>query len=156
MKRSDFTEILNQINRLEFRLPSGEQVPDHFHITEAGITTKQFIDCGGTLRTERTISFQIWTADDTEHRLNPSRLLKIMKIAEPILGSENLAIRFEYQKDTLGIYGVEWNSQEGFFQLTAQQTDCLAKEQCGVTNVESEPTAAAAESSCCTPGGECC
>lgn len=156
MKRSDFTDILNQINRLEFRLPSGERVPDHFHITEAGITTKQFIDCGGTLRSDSVITFQIWTADDTEHRLAPSRLLKIMKIAEPILGSEDLAIRFEYQKDTLGIYGVEWNSRKVFFQLTAQQTDCLAKEQCGVTHTEDERVTVADESGCCTPGGGCC
>lgn len=156
MKRSDFTEILNQINRLEFQLPSGEKVPGHFHITEAGMTTKQFIDCGGTLRSDRVITFQIWTADDTDHRLNPSQLLKIMKIAEPILGSEDLAIRFEYQKDTLGIYGVEWNSREACFQLTAQQTDCLAKEQCGITPTEDERVKVADESGYCTPGGGCC
>lgn len=155
MKRSDFTKTLNQINRLDFRLPSGEYIPDHFHITEAGVTTKQFIDCGGTLRSDRTITFQIWTADDTEHRLTPARLLKIMKVAEPILGSEDLSIRFEYQHETLGIYGVDWNSRESFFQLTAQHTDCLAKEQCGVLVTETEP-ASDKKSSYCTPGGGCC
>ena len=35
---------------LRFALPSGDLVPDHFHVTEVGRIDKAFIDCGGTRR----------------------------------------------------------------------------------------------------------
>lgn len=31
-----------------FKLENGNSVPEHFHVTEVGIITKDFIDCGGT------------------------------------------------------------------------------------------------------------
>ena len=35
---------------LAFALPDGGFVPAHFHITEVGHVEKNFIDCGGTVR----------------------------------------------------------------------------------------------------------
>lgn len=43
--------------------------PAHFHITEMGLVTKNFIDCGNTIREEKLITFQVWYAGDLEHRL---------------------------------------------------------------------------------------
>jgi len=34
-------------------LENGTMVPEHFHVTEVGVVTKHFIDCGGTVRNER-------------------------------------------------------------------------------------------------------
>jgi len=31
-----------------FKLPEGTYLPAHFHMTEVGLVTKHFVDCGGT------------------------------------------------------------------------------------------------------------
>ncbi|MEM7384040.1 MAG: DUF6428 family protein, partial [Verrucomicrobiota bacterium] len=49
---------------IHFRLPDGESVPVHFHITEVGHTTRKFIDCGGTIREDEKCLLQVWVADD--------------------------------------------------------------------------------------------
>ena len=48
-------------------------VPSHFHVTEVGKITKHFIDCGGTVRNEEVVNFQLWQADDYDHRLHPEK-----------------------------------------------------------------------------------
>ena len=64
----EFKEILTQHkdspNPILFNLDNGGLVPPYFHITEMGLKTKHFVDCGGTLRSEQNITFQIWTEDD--------------------------------------------------------------------------------------------
>ena len=68
------SEVKNQLSTLEtvtFQLPNGTFVPEHFHVTEVGLVTKNFIDCGGTVRNETVVNFQLWDANDFEHRLKP-------------------------------------------------------------------------------------
>ena len=64
MKLSEIKKHLNQLETIEFKLPNGDLVPRHFHVTEVGKVSKTFIDCGGTLRQESLINFQLWEADD--------------------------------------------------------------------------------------------
>ena len=52
MKLSEIKTILDTLPVLHFVLENGEQVPDHFHVTEVGQISKKFIDCGGTIRDE--------------------------------------------------------------------------------------------------------
>jgi len=47
MKLSEFKHLLSNLETLHFRLENGHQVPVHFHVTEVGMITKKFIDCGG-------------------------------------------------------------------------------------------------------------
>ncbi len=54
---------------MNFQLENGTFVPEHFHVTEVGVVTKHFIDCGGTMRNEKVANFQLWDANDFEHRL---------------------------------------------------------------------------------------
>ena len=75
MKLSEIKKHLNQLETIEFKLPNGDLVPRHFHVTEVGKVSKTFIDCGGTLRQESLINFQLWEADDYDHRLHPEKLL---------------------------------------------------------------------------------
>ncbi|MCU0324484.1 MAG: DUF6428 family protein [Spirosomaceae bacterium] len=157
MRISEFTEYLQNINNLEFSLPNGEKVPAHFHITEAGLVTKHFIDCGGTVRTEKNVSFQLWTANDYDHRIEPQKVLGIIKIADSVLGNEDLEVEIEYQSDTIGKYGVAFVN-EGFV-LTSKFTNCLAPDRCGIP--EEKPKIRLSniqlkETSCCTPGSGCC
>lgn len=155
MKLSEFKKHLAAAPAVNFVQPNGHFVPRHFHITEAGLTTKHFIDCGGTIRTEKAINFQVWVANDFEHRLSPTKLLDIIDKAAPLLGNDDLEVEVEYQNETIGRYGVSFDGSQ--FQLTAKSTDCLAKETCGVASEISELTVTEkATAGCCTPGGGCC
>jgi len=157
MKLSELKNHLVHVSAVKFIQPNGTMVPEHFHITEAGLTSKHFIDCGGTIRTDKVVNFQVWTSTDTMHRLEPNKLLKIISSYEKHFGTEDLEIEVEYQTDTTGRYGLEFKDEN--FLLTAKFTDCLASDQCGVPQdkvnlplIES----ASKNNSCCTPGGGCC
>ncbi len=71
MKLSEVKNKLNHLDKIFFQLPNGELVPSHFHVTEVGKVSKHFIDCGGTVRDEEVVNFQLWNANDYDHRLHP-------------------------------------------------------------------------------------
>ena len=156
MKLSEFKKYLGTANAVNFVQPGGTPVPRHFHITEAGLSTKHFIDCGGTIRTEKHINFQVWAAEDINHRLEPQKLLKIISASEKVLGNEDLDVEVEYQNETIGRYGLDREGEN--FILTAKQTNCLAKDNCGIPQKKEKVSLAelSTQSSCCTPGGGCC
>lgn len=156
MKLSEFKTHLNNVNQVNFVQPNGTAVPKHFHVTEAGLVTKHFVDCGGTVRIEKVINFQLWTSQDTDHRLEPNKVLKIISLSENLFGNEDLDIEVEYQTETVGKYGLDFDGEN--FLLTAKQTDCLAKDNCGVPKDKQKLQLAEIETSksCCTPGGGCC
>ncbi|HEX5026730.1 MAG TPA: DUF6428 family protein [Agriterribacter sp.] len=156
MKLSEIKKHLGTAEAVNFKLPSGEYVPEHFHVTEIGHVTKHFIDCGGKERLEKAASFQLWNADDTDHRLKPRKLLHIISLCEKILGNEDLEIEVEYQSNTIGKYGLHFDGTD--FELIPKQTDCLAKENCGVPVVKQKAQLAQLQeqSACCSPGGGCC
>ncbi|MBK6821247.1 MAG: hypothetical protein IPG85_17275 [Bacteroidetes bacterium] len=147
---------LSTANAVHFILENGTQVPEHFHVTEVGVITKHFIDCGGTVRTEKVANFQLWNANDVDHRLKPQKLLNIIALSEKTLGMENLEIEVEYQTDTIGKYDLDYNGSQ--FILKAKQTACLASDSCGIPTEKRKVTLAEmkSESACCTPGGGCC
>lgn len=155
MTLSELKQQLEQLKTLSFLLPDNTFVPSHFHITEAGLVTKNFIDCGGTIRSTSTIYLQLWTANDYQHRLEPEKLLKILDMAQPLFGNEDLEVNIEYQSATIGIYGL---STDGInFLLTPTQTNCLAQEACG-TPVKTKLILSELNdtNTVCTPGGGCC
>lgn len=155
MKLSELKQHLHETDGVHFRLPNGEQVPEHFHVTEIGLITKNFIDCGGTIRKEMIANFQLWNASDVEHRLRPHKLLNIIALSEKALGIEDLEIEVEYQRDTIGKYGLDFNGKE--FLLTAKHTACLASDHCGVPLEKQKVALSELKSTtCCTPGGGCC
>jgi len=61
----------------------------------------------------------------------------------------------EYQADTIGKYGLDFDGNH--FLLTTKQTDCLAKDTCGIP-VEKTKVALAGliDEPCCSPDGNCC
>lgn len=59
MQLSVLKQTLDKLDKLKFQLPNGEFVPAHFHITEVGNVTRNYIDCGGTLRHENKINLQL-------------------------------------------------------------------------------------------------
>lgn len=155
MKLSQVKTALNQVNEIGFQLPDGTLVPNHFHVTEIGKITKNFIDCGGTIRSEEVISFQLWNANDYDHRLHPEKLITIIEMAEKTLSLGDVEIEVEYQAETIGKFGLDFNGKT--FLLTSKQTDCLAKDNCGIPVEKLKVKLADFQNeSCCTPGGGCC
>lgn len=157
MKLSEIKSKLPQLSELTFFMPDGSAVPAHFHITEIGEVSKRFIDCGGTLRDEKSINFQLWEDGDYDHRLGAKKLLDIIQLSEKVLGLEDLDVEVEYQGDTIGKYGLEFNGEA--FVLTRTMTDCLAKEKCGIPTQKPKLKLAelqAASAGCCTPNSGCC
>ena len=157
MKLSEFKKNLRTVAELNFVLPNGTFVPKHFHVTEVGQVTKHFIDCGGTIRNEKKVNFQLWEAADFDHRLAPQKLNDIIALSEQKLGVEDAEIEVEYQSDTIGKYSLEFNGIN--FHLTSTQTNCLASDHCGIPEEKLKVKLSDlqnASQSCCTPGGKCC
>jgi len=153
MKLSEFKRHLGTSKTVNFLQPNDVLVPAHFHVTEVGLVTRNFIDCGGTVRNEKAANFQLWEANDFDHRLAPEKLLNILSLSEKVLGNQDLEIEVEYQAETIGIYGLEFNGKE--FVLTSKQTNCLAKDKCGIPPEKLKVNLSAAVTTC-KPGGGCC
>ncbi|AZB25764.1 DUF6428 family protein [Chryseobacterium bernardetii] len=157
MKLSEIKEILSTLDNVEFQLENGAFVPEHFHVTEVGTVTKHFIDCGGVIRHEKVVNFQLWNANDFEHRLKPGKLLNIIKLSEEKLGIEEGEIEVEYQNTTIGKYDLEFNGKT--FVLKNKTTACLAQDACGIP-VEKQKVSlselSSNKNSCCTPNSGCC
>ncbi len=159
MRLSEIKEILPTLDHVEFQLENGTFVPEHFHVTEVGQITKKFIDCGGVVREEKAVNFQLWNADDLEHRLKPGKLLHIIMLSEEKLGIEDAEIEVEYQSETIGKYSLEYNGKT--FVLKNKTTACLAQDACGIPSEKAKTdlrnlTVVSSSSSCCTPGSGCC
>lgn len=156
MKISEIKEFLAQAESVNFKLENGTAVPEHFHVTEVGMVTKDFIDCGGTVRHEKVANFQLWDANDYEHRLKAGKLLNIIALSEKLLGMEDLEIEVEYQSQTIGKYDLGYDGES--FMLIAKTTSCLAPDKCGVPQVKEKVQLQnlAASGPVCSPGGGCC
>lgn len=155
MKVSDIKQLLTTLKSVTFQLPNGTFVPEHFHVTEVGLVTKHFIDCGGTIRNEKVANFQLWDANDFDHRLKPEKLLNIIQLSEEKLGMEDLEIEVEYQAETIGKYDLDFNGKN--FVLVSKQTACLASDACGIPQEKLKVNLAEVTTqNSCKPGGGCC
>jgi len=153
MKLSEVKKHLSTTEALQFELQNGTKIPEHFHVTEVGVITKHFIDCGGVIRKEKLANFQLWDANDFEHRLKPTKLLNIIKLSEERLGMEDLEVEVEYQSDTIGKYDLDFNGKN--FVLVAKLTACLAADSCGIPQEKLKPVATPNQNTC-KPGSGCC
>jgi len=155
MRLSEFKDILQEVEELKFKVENGEQVPSHFHITEVGNVDKHFIDCGGTIRKESKISFQLYTANDFDHRLESEKLLSIVELSEKQLQLQDHSIEVEYQNNSIGKYELEFDGDA--FILKNTHTDCLAKDNCGIPEKKTtRPLSSLNKEACCGPESNCC
>jgi hypothetical protein len=132
--------------------PDGEPIEAHFHVTEVGRVRKDFVDCGGTIRSLETCLLQTWVGDDTDHRITGAKLLRALLHAEPILGGDDLPVELEYEAcNVVQLRLVSTAPEAGalMIQLASKHTDCLAKDLC--VPAVGKP---AAEMSAC--GSGCC
>jgi hypothetical protein len=139
----------NPVAALHLMLPDGDLVPGHFHVTEVGRVQKDFIDCGGTVRSATACVLQVWVAEDTAHRLDAARLAGILRLAAPVLKGTDLPVEVEYEEGRVSQFPVtaaEVTPAGLLFHLGNKHTACLAPDRCGVD--------AGGPSCCSTPG--CC
>jgi hypothetical protein len=136
---------------LAIRLPDGDPVPAHFHITEVGHVVKRFIDCGGDTHHDETCLLQAWVADDLDHRFTAGKFAKVLAMFEKLSADDTLPVEVEYEDCSISQYPVlSAGAANGELVLTLgeKHTDCLAKEACGLTP--------AAQNGGCAPGSGCC
>jgi Family of unknown function (DUF6428) len=155
MKLSEVKKHLAKATQVNFKLPSGALVPEHFHVTEVGVVHKHFIDCGGKVRNEKVANFQLWNADDIDHRLKPEKLVNIITLSEKVLDMEDYDVEVEYQDYTIGKYDLDFDGTH--FLLLAKQTDCLAEDKCGILTEKLKVSMAGLQNqSSCKPASGCC
>lgn len=152
MKLSEVKEALAKVERVDFQYEDGTLVPEHFHVTEVGQVNKKYIDCGGVIREEVKVGFQLWNANDYEHRLKPGKLLNIIRLSERKLQIIDAEVEVEVQGAlTIGKYFLAFNGTH--FILKNTLTACLAEDACGITP---EPKQESNASNGCTPESGCC
>lgn len=130
-----FGDVLNTHpgSLLRFQLPDGTFVPQQFHVTEVGRVRKDFIDCGGTVRSTERCVLQLWIGDDADHRLEAGKLRKIIDMAAPLLAGRDLPMEVEYDVGVITQFSVSHaqSTEAGIlFQLGGRHTACLAPEKC--------------------------
>lgn len=154
MKLSEFKNTLSQLERIGFQLEDGTQVPGHFHVTEVGKVHRHFIDCGGKERQETVINFQLWNADDYDHRLHPEKLMQIIELSIERLSLPDAEIEVEYQTSTIGKFGIAFDGQN--YVLINKQTACLAEDACGIPEKKPKLKFSQLNANSCAPGSGCC
>ena len=147
-----FKQILANSQGINFVLPNGAFVEPHFHVTEIALNEKRFVDCGGTFRAEKLVSFQLWSANDFDHRLTPQKLLQIVQIGAEKLGISSEEIEVEYQGETIGRYELSFDGAN--FLLQNKFTACLAEDSCGIP--PEKQRVRLSEINSCKPGSGCC
>ena len=158
MKLSELKTYLNNGGNTSFTLPNGKRVPAHFHVTEVGESTRNFMDCGGTLRITKAATLQLWTSIDILHRLEGSKLVNIIELSQEKLGMGDLEVEVEYQgEETISRYGLA-EGTDGLM-LTGTKTACLAEDACGIPGAKQLLTVVGnlkESAGSCTPGSGCC
>ena len=142
---------------IELQLPDGTTAPAHFHITEVGHVTKDFMDCGGTRRTSSACVLQTLVAHDVDHRLSSDKFADVLRRTAMVVPDDGLPVEIEYDQGTVAQYAVAGAVVAGGaieFSLVAKHTACLAMDKCGLAepdaaSVDNQPEAA------CDPAANC-
>lgn len=151
MNLNAWLELLEQHpNRaIQWQLPDGAMIPPHFHVTEVGRVQKDFIDCGGTVRSQSACVLQLWVASDTQHRLDTTKLASILRMGLRLFPNSDLPVELEYDDGRFSQYPIRnarVHPASLWVELGTKHTACLAPDRCGV-----DPQ----DNACCsTPG--CC
>lgn len=150
MKLHEFKTLLqaNPDKQFLLQLPDGQSVPQSFHITEVGLISKTFIDCGGKVHTRQTCQLQAWIGPDIDHKIEAGKMAAILDKASAIVPSDFLELEIEYEDETISQYPVAdavVSEAAVTLQLTTKHTDCLAKELC-IVPADGD----------CAPGAGCC
>jgi hypothetical protein len=153
---SEFKKLLaeHSYRNIRFILPTGTKAPPHAHVTEVALIEKNFIDCGGTFRTDAVCRLQTWFADDTDHRLTAGKLLAILDKSASFLKSDELEVDVEHEAPFVSLFPIEKVEVEDdalAVRLGIKHTACLAEDRCLPPNLPSilTPLPTLKEKKCC-------
>lgn len=162
MKTQEFLSLLesHKDKALLFEYAPGKFVGANYHITEVKHVKIDSVDCGsGTDAWNETI-VQLWESPSEKGKRDYMSTFKALGILKKVGQMKpydmDAEIKFEYSNEAfhtaqLFLNDYTISNNQLILNLGVQQTDCKAKETCGVP----EPAMAEAEG-CCTPGIGCC
>ncbi len=164
MKTKEFLDILkaNQGKSLLFEYAPNLLVGANYHITEVKHVTIDAVDCGaGTDAWKETI-IQLWESPTELGKTEFMSAYKAMGILSKVGRMKpytmDAEVKIEYSNarfHTAQLFVNDYEIQENQlrFKLAVQQTDCKAKEACGIA----EPVMADENQvGGCAPGSGCC
>lgn len=163
MKTQLFIELLSQHQdkSLLFEYAPNLLVGANYHITEVKHIAIASVDCGAQEDAWNETIIQLWESPSelgkTEY-MTAYKALAILKKVNSIKSFDlDTQVKFEYGNSQfhttqLAVSSFEVLNQAILIKLTTEQTDCKAKDLCGIPeqNIENK------EQSCCEPGGNCC
>ena len=155
MKLSNLRAVLEKHAKTfpRFRLPGGDDIPAHAHVTEVGHVMKNFIDCGGVTGKTETVLLQTHVGQDVDHRLRSDRFAKILALGQRILPHDQLEVEVEYDCCVVAQYPVEAVNLAGEHLdiiLGSRRTQCLAQERQKAAGDIVDAGCAAPASACCS------
>ena len=160
MNVADFREAIaaNPDCALRVELAGGEAIAPHFHVTEVGRVTKEFVDCGGTPRTEVRCVLQTLVAGDTDHRLTSTKLAGILTLIDKLGLPADAPVEVEHQErsvSTDAVTAIERDAETLVIRLAPKQTACLAEDACGIPASDGLPELSVVGEDCCSRPGSC-
>ena len=162
MKTNEFLSLLKEHpnKSLLFEYKSGHLIGANYHITEIKNITVDSVDCGAQTDFWKETIVQLWESPAEKDKLEymtADKALAILNKVDSIKPMEKeVEVKFEYSNANfhtaqLFVNDYEISGNQLVMKLGVEQTDCKAKDECGV------PFEIGAETSaCCTPGGGCC
>lgn len=162
MKTNEFLSLLEQNPNKEllFEYAPGKLVKANYHITEIKNITVDSVDCGAGTDFWKETVIQLWESPEELGKMDfmhTNKALEILSRVDRIKPMEKeVEVKFEFSNDTFHTAQLFVNSyaikdEQLLLHLGINQTDCKAKETCGVA-VE---VASVSENSC-SPESGCC
>jgi hypothetical protein len=163
MKTQDFLNTLkeNESKGLLFEYQENKFVDTNYHITEVKNTVINSVDCGGKMDEWNETVIQLWESPSEKGKIGYLKSDKALSILERVHGmyplDGNAIVKFEYSNDNfhksqLEVQQIEVTSSKIIVQLFVSQTDCKAKDTCGVP----ETALVSEQQNSCAPGSGCC
>jgi len=163
MKIEEFLNLLqtHQDKMLLFEYAPGQLVGANYHITEIKHITIDSVDCGAATDAWKETIVQLWEnpseVGKTEYMSNYKALGILKKVGRIKAYQMDSEVKFEYSNalfHTAQLYvnDYEIHGNNLLIKLAIQQTDCKAKEACGI----SESIDTESQLNNCAPGSGCC
>ena len=161
MKTQEFLDLLekNQEKSLLFQYAPNLFVGANYHLTEVKNISVESVDCGAASDSWKETVVQLWESPEdigkTEF-MNINKALAILKKVDVIRKMDRTAeIKFEYgnalfHATQLFVSGYQIKDNNLIMNLSIYNTDCKAKDACGISEKIEE------ETSCCSPSSGCC
>ncbi|WP_298756209.1 DUF6428 family protein [uncultured Psychroserpens sp.] len=165
MKTQELFSILeqNQDKSLLFEYIPNAFVGANYHITEVKHITINSVDCGAQTDNWNETIIQLWESPSEIGKTDFMSVYKALGILNKVGKMKpydlNAEVKFEYSNKTfhtaqLFVSDFTIENNKLIIKLSVEQTDCKAKEACGVPDQKKELVTN--DEPCCSPSGNCC